>query len=86
MWIPALVDQYLCERFLDGPRSWEGWLLRNIGDLKLSANRTGPAIGCFESRQDFKQGGFAGAVGADEANVVSFEERDREIGKQGCTP
>ena len=40
----------------------------------------------FETGQDFQQGGFAGPVRADQADVVTFAQGQSEIAKQGSHP
>src|SRR5882724_6501332 len=47
--------------------------------VRPAAKRARAAIGRRDARENLQQGGLAGAVGTDEAGLVSFEQPERQI-------
>ena len=70
-----------CEYRTDGVAGGEERILRNVSQASLLSERTSSGVGRVVSGQDFEQGGFAAAVGADQTSAVAFREAERKIFK-----
>ena len=64
---------------MDGVAFGELGLLRHVADARVAAEGDGAAIGIDLAGEDAQQGGFAGAVAADQAEALAFGDAERDV-------
>jgi hypothetical protein len=58
----------------DGPGGRKDGILGDVTHAEAAAERAGAAVGRLETDENLEEGGLAGAVGANEARLVAFEQ------------
>ena len=66
-----------------GGETAEVGFLREIADGGAGLDEAGAAVGTHQAGGDFEQGGFAGAVAADQADALAGADADRGAVQQG---
>jgi len=56
--------------------------LRDIGGAREFASGDLTGVGVDFAGENLKEGGFAGPVGADEADAIAFADGERDVGEQ----
>src|SRR4029079_11033302 len=71
--------QHFGENVLDRHPGREDRVLRDIADAQASSHGTSAAVGLFDSRQNLQESRLAGAVRADQADVIALRNAEAEI-------
>ena len=67
------------DHLLDGDAGREDGVLRHVADTDVAAHGARAPIRRFQPRQDLEEGGFAGAIGTHQTDLVSLGEPERQI-------
>ena len=67
----------------DGEAGGEGGLLADVADAGALAGGDFARVGLLDAGEDGEEGGFAGAVGADEADAVRVAHRKAKVFEEG---